>query len=290
MLNKQSMPVWVLADVMLVLLCTGGLVSVMMIPRFWQAKRTESKLAARWQQIAEKDQQISSAHIENTQLEKKIGSQNGQIQRLSNELDKVQKQFVIQRHQERMMRQELLGLRGEMSRTVFVVDTSGSISEQIAGATRPNWGGDGSAWGFVKNQVAAWVRFLPVTRYRIIAFNDDLTQFPAIPVWARQSTDNQDALDFLNGIEPGGRTETELALREAVKWNPTSIVLITDGAPSDQDGKFDREQIKRIIQWVCSDQMDVPVNVVAVNNYFDQEFCQFLHQLAAESGGSFIGL
>ena len=192
---------------------------------------------------------------------------------------------------EQNFRQDLLGLQGSMASTLILVDISSSVGQQTAdGTSRPNWGGDGTPWGFIRNQVSTWVKYLPIEHYRIIAFNSELKEFPAESRWANRGDDLASTTAFLDALKPDGITKTEQALRRAVLWKPTNIVLITDGAPSNDEGEFDEEQVKRILAFVESDQFNIPVNVVAVNNYFEQRFGTFLHRLAAKSGGSFIGL
>ncbi|MCM2374445.1 vWA domain-containing protein [Aporhodopirellula aestuarii] len=196
-----------------------------------------------------------------------------------------------QAEHERVLRQELLGMQGSMSATVFVVDISESVGVPMApGTERPNWGGDGTAWGFIRNQVQSYIEHLPVDQFRVIAFNHRYVEFPNRSSWAKRPAELPELADFLDSLTPTGTTGTELALRRAAEWRPTSIVLITDGAPSGSDGVFDPAQVDRILRWVESDEFTIPINVVAINNYFEPDFGRFLTQLAAASGGSFIGL
>ena len=192
---------------------------------------------------------------------------------------------------ERVLRQKLLGMQGKMDTTIFLVDISLSVSiKSEDGLERPNWGGDGSPWSFIRNQVAVWVKHLPVKHFRIVAFNEQIQEFPSDSRWANHESDSESTVAFLDSLIPTGMTNTENAIKRALACKPKNIVLITDGAPSNSSGQFDHDQVERIFNLVDGDTRKTPINVVAVNNYFDSRFGTFLHRLAAKSGGSFIGL
>ena len=235
-------------------------------------------------QLAEAEQEAEEVHqaLQRAQQALALSQQTEKQTRAAAEKSRIDEQ---------VLRQKLLGLQGSMHATMFLIDVSGSVGEKLAdGTERPNWGGDGTPWSFIRNQVNTWVQHLPVNQYRIIAFSDHYQEFPRESRWANQSADSVLTVEFLDELTPAGLTKTEKALRRAALWKPTNIVLITDGAPSDDDGSFDAGQVKRILQFVGSNEFNIPINVVAVNNYFDPRFGTFLHRLAAKSGGSFIGL
>ncbi|MCA9260677.1 MAG: hypothetical protein KDA61_15800, partial [Planctomycetales bacterium] len=86
------------------------------------------------------------------------------------------------------------------------------------------------------------------------------------------------------------------ALRRALQLDPTAIVLFTDGAPSKRlrqgsgDWLLDVAQMDDIPRLLANQSPNVPVNVVAVSDYFERNFAKFLLNIANQTGGGFVGL
>ena len=161
------------------------------------------------------------------------------------------------------------------------------------------------------NDIRDYLEMLPVQSFRIVCFNHALQEFPIDP--ATWSTDRQAAMDFLGTLTPEGITNTEQALRKAATFQPSSIILFTDGQPTmvsviksdtgtDQTtAVFDADQQLRILSMPASGIVQCPVNVIALNDYAGQPavaadasasartFLAFLQELAGRSGGAFIG-
>lgn len=194
--------------------------------------------------------------------------------------------------QDLKLRQELLNLRGDFSRVVFVIDISGSMGEMPKkDMLRPNWGEDGQPWTYVQNQVGSWLQNLPVDTFRIVCFNHSFIEHPTTEEsWLTGNDGKQSATDFLATIQPNGTTNTELALSRALDLNPTAIILFTDGAPSSDTGELDLAQQQRIVTQLKGRSIPIPINVIAVSNYFNEELSSFLHAIASASGGGFVGL
>ena len=207
-------------------------------------------------------------------------------------------QFEQSADSEKNLRQELLNLRGDFSRVVFVIDISGSMTDESAAQLRrPNWGEDGMPWTYVKNQVNSWLKNLPVESFRLVVFNQGVQEFPAShEEWVRGDAWREDAAEFLASCQPEGGTNTEQAIRCALERQPTAIVLFTDGSPSkinpvdDTEYVFDPDQMESILWLLANHGSEVPVNVVAVSNYFDKQLATFLQKIAAQTGGGFVGL
>lgn len=199
--------------------------------------------------------------------------------------------FLTDSH-EKTVRQELLNLQGDLSQAIFLIDISGSMDTAAASPMdRPNWGGDGRPWTYVQNQVDSWLANLPVSEFRVICFNHETREYPAKTIWGRGAVARQSAVEFLRHQEPRGPTFTERAFQRAFACQPTSILFFTDGAPTDENGALDLAQQERILRMMEQPlAQGVPINVVALNNYFDPQLAGFLHSIAARSGGSFIGL
>ena len=71
--------------------------------------------------------------------------------------------------------------------------------------------------------------------------------------------------------------------------NIDMIVLFTDGAPNNGvDFEFRREVADKVIA-VCQEHPRIPVNVVAMGDYFNKDFSGFLLSLTTPSGGAFVG-
>ena len=132
---------------------------------------------------------------------------------------------------------------------------------------------------------------MPVQSFRIVSFNHDITEFPgAQEAWISGESARDRAADFLKQIQPEGFTDTEKALQRALTWKPTAIILFTDGAPSNDQGELDPAQQERILELLAKQSEPIPVNVIAVSDYFNEELSSFLHAVASTTGGGFVGL
>lgn len=232
---------------------------------------------------------------------------------------------------EKSVRQELLGLKGDMSRTLFVIDISASMANECTRSyVRANWQAGENAWINVRRRIRDYLEMLPVGSFRLLCFNHALSEFPQDTArWCSLAEDRQMALQFLDGQIPNGITSTELALRRAAEFQPTTRLLFTDGQPTQAVdvpqpdgtvkslGQADYEQQRRILKLSGDQTLKCPVNVIALNDYSDtalkerirqitetsdssaapdpvqlpdQTFLEFLQELAGRSGGAFIGL
>jgi hypothetical protein len=178
---------------------------------------------------------------------------------------------------------------------VFIIDISGSMGAKPDDEMpRAHWGDDGEPWTHVRTQVTTWLEHLPVKSFQLVCFNHQVTLYPKEKkTWLNGDAGRRAASRFLSQLKPDGGTNTELAIKQALELNPTSIILFTDGEPSTKVGNeysYDSDQAKRIVELVQKTPTKIPINVVAVNNYFDKQFGSFLHKLSSYSGGGFIGL
>jgi Mg-chelatase subunit ChlD len=287
-MKSNNMMGWMLAEAMIVIVSIATLAGVCLLADY-QPRSQREKLQADFEALIG---ETNSLNGENEKLKSDMAQSAKNLADQSASWARERAENTRKQKQEKLIRQKLLGIQGNMEHTIFLVDISGSILNQPKeGQYRANWGGDGTAWGYVKNQVEAWIQGLPVKRFRVIAFNEQLSHFPVDSRWASQPEDNQNVTHFLESLKPDGLTLTETALREAARLQPTSIVLITDGAPTAKGHqRFDAAQVQRIKEFVASDEFEIPITVVAVNDYFDPQFGEFLQTIAATSGGCFIGL
>jgi Mg-chelatase subunit ChlD len=231
-------------------------------------------------------------------LERDLKTLRQERERIAQEASRAKQDLARQKSQpsqELKMRQELLNLKGDLSRVVFVIDISGSMNQKSEqNMPRANWDQGTEPWPHVQKQVATWLEHLPVESFRIVCFNHEVKQFPAKQtVWLKGQDGRRQAADFFRTQKPSGGTNTEQALHEALALAPSAVILFTDGAPTkaaQQEFTYDQDQVDRILAHLQKRRNRIPINVVAVNNYFNEQLGGFLHQIASSTGGGWIGL
>lgn len=301
MLNRETLPVWMLADALIGIGSLGAIATVLFL----------SGLLLPGGQFATADQlrdELRRATDERKQIESEndlLRTQEERREALIADLERYHREAAAwieasqertaamarQLKQEKGFHQQMLNLRGDLSRTLFVIDVSGSMGQAAAKPLeRPNWGDDGNPWTYVTNQVDSWLAHLPVGSFRILCFNHEIVEFPGDAGWSSGVEGHADARQFLATMKPGGFTFTQAALKRAFECQPTTIILFTDGAPSDDKGSLDVSHQERILALISNRKEQIPVNVVALNDYFAPELGSFLHRLAGRTGGGFIGL
>ncbi len=191
------------------------------------------------------------------------------------------------------IRRELIGLpTNELRRVVFIVDTSSSMRNS-------------PAWNEARNLMRTWVEYLSVEECVLVNFNDRAICYPANgyltlrgPGRTNLVTANMDALLTRFDNVPGGTYSDFMAgLVEAYKRQPTPdlIVVFTDGHPHVAT-KMDSAYGNTILAKV---NPRLPILTVAVGSYEVENpgwpnerrnaAVTFLKQVAAKSGGNFIG-
>lgn len=182
------------------------------------------------------------------------------------------------------IRQELLGIKGDRKRVLFLYDRSGSMKEREENT---------------KQIVDTWLTWLNVGECAFIAFNDNVKYYPeqgkTMPMLGEVGKTNRTALKtWLTDNGPEGLTNT-LGAFTAAYDNYTDIdmiVLFTDGAPrtvktpkkADMDLEMRDDVLKR-----CK-QEGIPVNTVGLGNYYgNKDLATFLIDLAKVTEGSFTG-
>ena len=328
MLNEDSIPVWMLADSLLALLVTGALSCVAVLPLALHGsstsehkepgsesvesspdvlRATQSALSEARTQLQTADAVWQSLRAEKESLQQAAVNSQQTAQALQVRLTELQHMSAT----EKSVRQELLGLKGSMDQTVFVIDISASMANEFsADFTRANWKSGENAWSNVQRKIRDYLEMLPVGKFRMVCFNHALHEFPTVAdTW---STDRQAAMDFLASLTPEGTTNTEQALLKAAAYKPSSILLFTDGQPTriamvksasgldEQTSVFDFDQQLRILAMPVTGTIECPVNVIALNDYAShvamgnttpsaRTLLAFLQELAGRSGGAFLG-
>lgn len=335
MLNNESIPVWILADSLLAILVLGGISGIVLLPAATQGMahaEVTSQLQIRNDDLQKELKQVQKNLHDASASEQKLRSKEERLQKTistrDEELRTLRKSLAdarsetfrirgqlqsekSQAKEEQTIRQELLGLKGNLKKTIFVIDISGSMANEFSGDyVRANWKAGDTAWSNVQHQIVGYLKFLPVESFRIICFNRDLHEFP--PQDGQWATDRLAAQQFLASLTPSGLTGTEAALSRAAAAQPGSIILFTDGQPTravqvrnaqgveETTSAQDPAQQTRILELVQSGKIKCPVNVIALNDYAiqsagssdpagGQTFLSFLQELAGRSGGAFLG-
>jgi len=96
-----------------------------------------------------------------------------------------------------------------------------------------------------------------------------------------------DARRFIRQIPRvlNGSTPTKTALLRALQYKPEAIILISDGAPTDDEADDIVERITEL------NRKRVEINTVAVGKYLEHDqLVRFLNELAKNNGGQFVGV
>ena len=247
-------------------------------------------------------QKIDSLYDRLSRLESEASSHRGEITRLEESL-----------RQRVMLPKELLGVRGSLKKVAFVVDCSRSMQNVAPIAIDPTQDNAGSWWQVVTGTIHLWIETLPMESAVIIYYSDDVTVFPASREFLNLNTSKSLlGRSILGRGEPKGATNTLLALKTAYELSGCdTIILFTDGEPnrspdaipvtSLRERDLSKPEYLREYSKACWDQIFayvqdqrkrgrvVPVNVVALGNYFDSMYGPSLVRLASSTGGSFLG-
>lgn len=182
-----------------------------------------------------------------------------------------------------VLNQQLVGLKGDLSRVVFVVDRSGSMDK-------------GGRWEFARDVIQTWLQRLPIESCALITFNEQVTAFPAdgtfLEVVGPGGSQNRGSLMAqLKFLKPAGHTNTLSALEKAYEYpEVTSIILFTDGFPDPTGNqRFDTDMAEQIYALCEQNGQRVPVNTIGLGDYFNRQFGEFLRRIPQKTGGTFIG-
>jgi len=201
------------------------------------------------------------------------------------EVDKLKEELRLCENKDTVVRKELVGLKGELNKVVFIMDRSLSMNID-------------NRWNKTCDTIETWLRFLNVEKCVFIQFNDSVKTIPGDQDGKQYliMNDNEREANLallskqLRQIQPEGNTDTYEAIAKAVSYDPNMIILFTDGAPRGgfTIGKYDKKQMDKILK-LCEMHKDIPVNVIALGDYFDKELCLFLRKLSDNTGGMFVG-
>jgi len=206
------------------------------------------------------------------------------------------------------------GIESRSRRIVFVIDTSGSMKDPLAGA-KPV---EGTPTGLTpeeeeelhatkidiaKRELRRAIKALePDALFDIVSFDSSVIRWKPGMVKADQATKNE-ATTFVRGLEASGGTWTYGALHEAFQvagigvtdknYDPSvdTIYLISDGAPTDDSMEKPTYMEPKIIldavrEW--NPLGKVVIHAVAIDvKAAGGRFIDFMKRLAAENGGQY---
>lgn len=267
---------------------------------------TEADLAATREQATQQGEQAAAriAELEGMAEEKgtevedylaKLRRATEAIESLKLEKQETEEQLTATelRYQQQLLMEttvnrELVGIKGSLKKVAIIFDASGSMKEETTQGT-------GDRWSEAQQIAQTWLQHLDVDECVLIVFSSDVRTFPEDGTFANLTGETEedvrkDLLDKLAQVEPDGWTNTLGALRKAYTYEGLdSIILFSDGAPTNPNlGTFDAE-VARSIYTLCSEHADIPINTVGLGNYFDPDLATFLRTVARLTGGTFRG-
>lgn len=273
-----------------------------------ESKNTEllAKIDALEKQLKSMEQERDLALAEERKLRNQLKEAEQELAQAQNQLEETKQKLEVaeskKENREQVVRKELLGLEGELEYVGILLDRSSSMKK-------------GNRWEDSIQIVKTWLQHLPIENCFLITYNHEFNTFPAnlyLPVSGPNRERNRKQLiQHIQDVQPDGGTYTIEALAKAYK-DPKlqTIILFTDGEPKlwdenlqglrpqnkadksiYQTGRSVSRNMKEILK-LCGDKKQsrrVTVNVVAIGDYFEEKFGEFLRNVAKETGGAFIG-
>jgi hypothetical protein len=228
--------------------------------------------------LADVQQALADAVARNRELQDAADASVAQAQAQSDALRRAAEAI-------RQTQTQLVGLKGPLRNTVFVFDTSGSM--------------DTPRFDEYRQTLQSWINYLPLERFAVIDFDSTVRVFQEDFVDATPDM-RAAAREFIDGFRADGRTDTRAALDRALAMEGVdTIVLFSDGAPTapypahqGQVSVSDIQQnISLIEQWLRESNRSrgVVINCVAMGQYFNTAYGEFLQRVARDHNGVFIG-
>jgi hypothetical protein len=128
----------------------------------------------------------------------------------------------------------------------------------------------------------------------LIVFSSDVRTFPENGSLAdlrgeSGKVNRESLLQRVKEVSPDGATNTYDALRKAYQYDIDSILLFSDGAPSESAGGVFESAVAQRIYDLCRAHPNIPIHTIGLGNYFDQNASTFLMSLAKLTNGTFRG-
>jgi hypothetical protein len=159
---------------------------------------------------------------------------------------------------------------------------------------RQTGAGGGDRWAEAQQIAATWLKHLNVQECVLIVYSTEVRTFPADGSLADLRGNagvvmRDQLLEQLQSVNPGGWTDTLLALQKAYEYDVDTILLLSDGAPSKAASGVYQDPLAQQIYQLCREHSQIPINTIGLGNYFDQEMSTFLRTVADITGGAFRG-
>ena len=268
------------------------LITVVMLPFFpnlsvlvreeTELERTKAELE---QEKAELEQEKAQSEREKTTLDRQTAQLEREKAKLARAMAQVPQTKSQLEKRVAALQQEiddttvLLGVRTKAKKFVFVIDMSSSIYQP----------GQHDYRQFIalsmQDILAAFKSEIEV---RLIGFQgaDLLHYWPQDGGYFQIKKDTRDRVvslvkNWMKSI--GGGSPTRAALLAALALHPEEIILLSDGAPT--------EDWQTVVQAVTAEnKRKIPIHAVAVGNYTaDRDFIDFLVQLTEQNNGYVVG-
>lgn len=227
------------------------------------AEREKSRIVARTRKV----------RARNAGLESRIAA-------LSGTLEKLRTERRARTRQKRRPAGEtgfsILGITTKAKSFVIVADLSGSMS---------NWS------HIMVNTLNELIEpFHKKIRFAIVGFqNYGVTRYwPARGRMAYADTMSKASASYFINKLPSmfrGSTPTKAALLRALSYRPDALILVSDGAPTDERPGAIIEAVTRL------NRNKVEIHTVAIGDYLkNSELILFLNELAKKNKGKFVGV
>ncbi|HYH65883.1 MAG TPA: vWA domain-containing protein [Urbifossiella sp.] len=198
----------------------------------------------------------------------------GELRIATHELADARDELKRLRGREPGVRRELVRFKGKLDKVVIVLDCSGSMS---------------SRWNTSCEVLRVFLTHLPISQVALLRFNTEVVEFPAegfLPL--ADEAARARVLAQLRDVRPEGGTNTALAMERALaRTGADTIILFTDGCPTNTAGDFDQKQVDDIFRLVRRTKTPPVVNTVGLGAFWDPRLAGFLVQLSESTGGSF---
>ena len=251
-----------------------------------QAKVKLQQAKAELEQVkAELQQATAQAERERATLDQQTAKLEREKAQLERAMTKVPQTKIQLEKQVAALQQEiddtsvLLGIRTKAKRFVFVIDMSSSIYQPEQHDYR-------QFIALSMHDILA--AFKSEIEVRLIGFQgaELLHYWPQDGGYFQVKENTRDRVvslvkNWMKSI--GGGSPTRVALLAALELHPEEIILLSDGAPT--------EDWHMVVQAVTAEnKQKIPIHAVAVGNYTaDRDFIDFLVQLTEQNNGYVVG-
>lgn len=240
----------------------------------------------------ELDGQLAKTRDELSTAKKEFGKEK---ETLGGALATVKKSLAISQEELDELRKSaanVVTLRGPMKRVVFVFDTSDSLKKN-------------QRFGDYTAVLKSWIETLRFEQFSLIEYDDRILIDPMFAEDLREGTRDvrKFACELVDKFQPDGRTLTRKALARALAYpDVDTIILFTDGRPTDEDGnELDPEGMTKILDWLKKEHEKVVINTIAIGDYMEKNrkpegnatremsYGEFLQEMARNHNGAFLG-